>query len=195
MKLIIFLGNPGSEYKDTRHNFGQIVGDFYAKTQGLKWSTSKKFTAQIAEFTTPGADKIEKVLLVKPLVYYNEVGQLVKSLTDYYKIKPDQILTISDDLNLAFGRIRVRNQGADGGNNGLKSIINSLDCSNFPRIRLGTHNKTRGANLTDSAFVLSRFSTEEQRTLPAIIEQALSYIDNFISDDLSSESQSLVPES
>lgn len=194
MKIIVFLGNPGPQYQNSRHNFGQIVGDFYARTQGLKWSTSKKFTAQTVEFTTPGANKLEKVVLVKPLVYYNEVGDLVRNIAEYYKVEPDQILTVSDDLNLTFGRIRVRDQGADGGNNGLKSIIKSLGNSNFPRIRLGTHNQTRGANLTDSAFVLSRFSTKEQQDLPTIIDQALTYIDDFISDKLSPNSQSLLPE-
>lgn len=187
MKLIVFLGNPGAEYKNTRHNLGQIIGDFYAKSQGLIWKTSKKFPAELTEFTS---SQDEKILLAKPLVFYNETGDLTQKLKTFYKIDNEDILAVADDLNLPFGRLRTRQQGSDGGNNGLKSMITHLG-PDFPRLRLGTHNDIR-AKSTDSRFVLSKFAPEERSRLPDILVQAANQIDLFINNQFTSNSCSSI---
>jgi PTH1 family peptidyl-tRNA hydrolase len=178
MKLVIFQGNPGLRYRKTRHNVGWGVADFCAKQRRLKWKNLAKFFAEIAEFTEDG----QKILLVKPQKFYNLTGEVVQNLAKFYKIPPRKILVVCDDLNLDFGKIRYREQGSAGGNNGLKSIIAALG-DNFPRLRIGTDNPAHQA-IGDTDFVLSKFTRAENQKLPEIIAGAAAEIDKFISGDL-----------
>jgi len=164
MKLIVFLGNPGLKYRKTRHNVGFMLGDMLARERGLKWKKEAKFNAEIAEM---GAVS-EKILLVKPLLFYNLSGEVVKKLADFYKVENRDILVICDDLNLPFGQLRWREKGSDGGNNGLKSIIAHLGLD-FPRLRIGTDNDLR-ARMGDTDFVLSKLSKDEQEKLRIIFK-------------------------
>ena len=190
MKLIVFLGNPGLKYRKTRHNIGFMVGDFYAKQVGAKWKLDKKFGAEIASVCHPelvsgsrkksldsptesANDKV--VLLAKPQLFYNRAGEAVQKLCHFYKIAPRDILVICDDLNLPFGKIRQREQGSDGGNNGLKSIITHLG-SDFARLRIGTNNDLR-SQIGDTDFVLSKFSKEEQQQLSDIFVEIVKKIE------------------
>ena len=179
MKLIIFLGNPGLKYRKTRHNVGFLMGDVYAKQQELKWKGSTKFSAEIAEL----AGEDEKILLVKPQKYYNLTGEVVQSLIKFYKVAPEtDLLVICDDLNLDLGVVRVRTSGSDGGNNGLKSIISKIG-DNFTRVRIGTSNELL-AKQDAEKFVLSRFTSDEDKHLPAIYQQVRTLIDEFIASQL-----------
>jgi PTH1 family peptidyl-tRNA hydrolase len=165
MKLIIFLGNPSLKYRRTRHNLGFMVGDSYAQAGGAKWRNLAKFQAAVAELTGGG----QKVLLVKPQKFYNQSGEVVQKLMKFYKVASADLLVVCDDLNLDFGIIRERAQGSDGGNNGLKSIIDRIG-PDFARIRIGTNNPLR-AQIGDTDFVLAKFSRDEQKQLPEIINR------------------------
>jgi peptidyl-tRNA hydrolase, PTH1 family len=155
MKLILAQGNPGPEYAHTRHNVGFLALDFYAAKQSLEFQTKSKFQANIAEQTING----EKILLVKPLTFYNETGISARTIADFYKVDIADILVIHDELALPFGTLRTREKGSDAGNNGIKSLNSHLG-ENYTRIRVGTWNE-----IADKAgsfdFVLSKFNQEE----------------------------------
>ncbi len=178
MKLIIGQGNPGPEYEKTRHNVGFLVLDYYAKKHNLDFQPKTKFHALVAELNN-GEDKI---LFVKPTTYYNETGQSVRALADFYKIESTDILAIHDDLALPFGTLRIREKGSDAGNNGIKSLNAHLGES-YTRIRVGTRNDLV-EKIGDHDFVLSRFSSDESEKLsndlyPKIAE----LIDDFINSN------------
>ena len=130
--MVVFLGNPGPKYTGTRHNAGYAVGDEIARRCGTEIRRLKN-RALTARVSLGGKD----VLLVKPQTYMNLSGEAVRPLADYYKIPPERILVISDEIALAPGRIRLRPSGSAGGHNGLKSIIQHLGTDRFPRLRLG----------------------------------------------------------
>ena len=199
MKLVVGFGNPESKYNFTRHNTGFLVLDFYAKVKGLTWETSPRFNATWLKTTISSSH--EQASLIKPETSYNNVGDSIKAFAHFYKIPNSDILVICDDFNLDFGKMRLREKGSAGGNNGLKSTISSLNTEDFPRLRLGTDNASRvGSNLAASAlksatgdidtksigkisdidFVLSKFTPEEKEKLPAILRSAVSEIDNWL---------------
>jgi PTH1 family peptidyl-tRNA hydrolase len=182
MKLIIFQGNPGLKYRKTRHNIGFMVGDFYAKQRGIKWKMEKKFGAEIAEVESSSENRVVRILLAKPQLFYNRSGEAVRKIVDFYKIKPADILVVCDDFNLNFGQIRYREQGSDGGNNGLKSIIANLGTDQFARVRIGTGNDLR-ARIDDADFVLAKFNRDEAAELPKLQQKTAEIIDDFISGD------------
>lgn len=164
MKLIVGLGNPGPEYNFTRHNFGFLLLDFYAKLQHLDWQKPKFNALWLKE---------SDCILLKPQNFYNNSGQTVQAFAHFYKIPPKDILVICDDFDLDFGQTRYRLKGSSGGNNGLKSITSALQTSDFPRLRLGTNHADLRQRLGDVDFVLSRFTTNEKSQLPDILNQAL----------------------
>jgi PTH1 family peptidyl-tRNA hydrolase len=175
VKLIVFQGNPGLKYRRTRHNIGFMLGDKLAKIYHTRYKFNKKFNADVAEVVIDG----QKVLLAKPQTFYNRTGLSVRRIIDFYNLNPRQdLLVVCDDLNLAFGQIRLREQGSDGGNNGLKSIIEQLG-PEFARLRLGTDNELRGT-IGDTDFVLSRFSKVEWEEMPEILVKANKIIRDFI---------------
>lgn len=164
MKLIFAQGNPGKQYERTRHNTGFIVLDTLAAKEGATWRTDTKFKADIAEVQLEG----EKVLLVKPLSFYNETGTVARSLVDFYKLEPTRdVLVIHDELALPFGTIRIREKGSDAGNNGIKSLNAHLG-PDYTRIRIGIWDELRN-RMDDAAFVLSAFSSDETIMLHKLI--------------------------
>jgi peptidyl-tRNA hydrolase len=163
MKLFVFLGNPGLKYRKTRHNIGFMAGDFFAKKLGVKWKFEKKFDADVA--------RDGSTLLVKPQLFYNRTGEVVRKLMNFYKIDISDLVVVCDDLNLDFGVVRQREKGSDGGNNGLESIIQQIG-SKFTRIRIGTNNDLR-EKMDNATFVLNKLSKEEQQKLPEILETTL----------------------
>lgn len=165
MKLFFAQGNPGRQYARTRHNTGFIALDALAEAIGGAWSTQTKFRADIAEISVAG----EKVLLVKPLSFYNETGQVARALVDFYKLNPaEDVLVIHDELALPFGTVRVRQKGSDAGNNGIKSLNAHLG-ENYARIRIGIWNERRDI-MDDADFVLSAFSEEEAKQLNQLVD-------------------------
>jgi PTH1 family peptidyl-tRNA hydrolase len=185
MKLIFAQGNPGREYARTRHNVGFITLDMFADSVSASWKTETKFKADIASATIHG----EKVLLVKPLTYYNETGQTARSLVDFYKLDPaSDVLVIHDELALPFGTIRVRQKGSDAGNNGIKSLNAHLG-KDYTRIRVGVWSEDRNT-MDDAAFVLSAFTSEQQEKIASTVSKAIhELIVSFVDGTLESSSQ------
>lgn len=171
MKVVVGFGNPGNKYNFTRHNLGFLALDFYVKTHKLDWLNKPKFNAIVAK------DDTRDIIFVKAQTYYNEVGQSVRAILDFYKLHPQDILVICDDFNLDFGKIRFREQGSAGGNNGLKSLIAHLGTEGFPRLRIGTANSSLRATVGDVDFVLSRFNDEEYAKLPQILQEISDFIE------------------
>ena len=130
--LIVFLGNPGPRYQGTRHNAGFMAADAMEKLKGLRINRSR-FKALTAECDMGG----ERVLLMKPQTFMNLSGEAVAQAVRFYKIAPEHVIVISDEMSLAVGRLRIRTKGSAGGHNGLKNIISHLGTEQFPRIRMG----------------------------------------------------------
>ena len=170
MNLIVGLGNPGNQYNFTRHNFGFLALDFYAKIHNLTWESKPKFNA----IWLKDGDNI----FIKPQTFYNDSGSAVQAFMNFYKIAPDHLLVLCDDFNIPFGTLRYRANGSAGGNNGLKSIAEHLGTTDFPRLRLGTGNDDLRAKIGDVDFVLSKFTPEEKSELPAILNTSCSRLDS-----------------
>ena len=194
MKVILALGNPGEKYVHTRHNAGFLAIDQLAAEQGAQFSNKPKFFADIAKLnnvklaSTADAKSLtaspqEKVLLVKPTTYYNEVGVAARALMDFYKLTLDDLLIIHDDTDLDFGKIRVRKGGRDAGSNGLKSLHTHIG-ADFWHIRIGTDNLLR-RQIGDVDFVLSKFNADERTilrdwTIPESIKLVGTFLDGTI---------------
>lgn len=172
MKLVVGLGNPGNQYNFTRHNFGFLALDYYLKINGLKWETQPKFGAVWA--------RKDDVFFVKPQDFYNLSGRVVAEFVRYFKIDLSDILVICDNFDLKFGLVRYRSSGSAGGNNGLKSIDETLKTSEYHRVRLGTGNEIQRRQMGDVDFVLSKFTPEEKKQLPEILQAVAKMIDSFI---------------
>ena len=161
--IIVGLGNPGEEYRRTRHNAGFLTVDALADRLGIHIDRMK-FHALTAETTI----KEERVLLLKPITYMNESGVAVSEAASFYKIPSDHILVISDDISLAPGKLRLRRRGSAGGQKGLKSIIERLGTEDFPRLRMGVGAKPH-SDYDLAAWVLSDFTKEETEPLNSAI--------------------------
>ena len=179
MNVILALGNPGDKYTYTRHNAGFLVIDQLAAEKGAQFSNKPKFFADIAELNMPG----EKILLVKPTTYYNEVGIAARALMDFYKLTLDDLLIIHDDTALDFGKIRVRKGGESAGNNGLKSLHRHIG-TDFWHIRIGTDNLLR-RQIGDVDFVLSKFNADERTILQSwVIPESINLIEKFLNETI-----------
>jgi PTH1 family peptidyl-tRNA hydrolase len=179
VKLIFAQGNPESEYPLSRHNVGFLILNTVATMYGAKWATKTKFNTLVAELNI--VDK--KVVLVKPNTYYNETGASTRKLIDFYKLDPaTDLLVIHDDLSLPFGTIRIRKQGSDAGNNGIKSINSHID-SDYTRIKVGISNNEERTD--DATFVLAKFNNSElTKLIETIIPQAVKLVVQFVDGTL-----------
>lgn len=155
MHIVVGLGNPGNEYKWTRHNVGFEVISKLAYDYNIDMNKSK-FKAILGDGRING----KKVLLVQPLTYMNLSGDSVSQIMNFYKEDIENLIVVCDDINLPVGNIRIRKKGSDGGQRGLRNIIYLLDSENFPRVRVGVGNKPEGWDLKN--FVLSKFTDEEE---------------------------------
>jgi PTH1 family peptidyl-tRNA hydrolase len=175
MKLIFAQGNPEPEYAKIRHNVGFMVLNEIAAEKDTKWLDKTKFHSVITEVAIDG----EKVLLVKPTTFYNETGPALRKIVDFYKIDTENdLLVIHDDLALPFGTIRIRKQGSDAGNNGIKSINAHID-ENYTRIKIGIYNDLRD-KMDDADFVLAKFNSDESKQLEkTIIPHAIKLVIEF----------------
>ena len=181
--LVVGLGNPGAEYTFTRHNTGFLALDFLAEKLGVRVDRAK-FRALVGEAVIAG----KRVLLVKPQTYMNLSGESVREAAAFYHIPPENVIVISDDINLDVGRIRVRGKGSDGGHNGIKNIIYQLNSDAFPRIRVGVGHKPHPEmDLAD--FVLSAFNEEEKKTLPAAFATVQTGVEYLLRGDLAGAMQ------
>lgn len=166
MYLIVGLGNPGRQYEMTRHNIGFHTIDYMADEYGVKVN-KLKFKSLYGEAEIGG----EKAYLVKPQTFMNLSGESVIEFARFYKIPPENIIVINDDISLDTGRIRVRPKGSAGGHNGLKSIIYQLQSDAFPRVKMGVGSPSHeGYDLAD--YVLGRFTKEEIPVMEEAIKKA-----------------------
>ena len=170
MKLIIGLGNPGSEYVDTRHNIGYQLLDVIAENKNIVFD-KKKYNALYTVYRY----KDEKILLVKPLSYMNLSGVVVKKFVDYFKVSLDNLLVIHDDLDMSFGRIKFVYNSTDGGHNGIKDIENQLASKSYLRLKIGISNDK---SIDTKNYVLGKFSKEEKEKLNLIYDSL-----KYVSDD------------
>ena len=152
--IVVFLGNPGKQYEYTRHNAGFITCDAFSGKQGVS-VTKSRFKALTGSCEIGG----EKVLVMKPQTYMNLSGEAVSQAAKYYKLPPEKIIVVSDEISLPIGKIRVRASGSAGGHNGLKSIISSLGSEKFARIRLGVGSPPEGYDMKD--WVLGRLAGKD----------------------------------
>lgn len=158
MYMIAGLGNPTKEYEKTRHNVGFETIDVLADKLGIA-VTERKHKALCGKGMIGG----EKVILVKPQTFMNLSGESIRAIADFYKLEPDHIIIICDDVNLAEGQLRIRVKGSAGGHNGIKSIISHLGTQEFPRIRVGVGEKPAGMDLAD--YVLGHFPKGQQKLM------------------------------
>ena len=163
--IVAGLGNPGPKYEYTRHNAGFLVLDRLCVEENF---TIKKIKFKSTYETAPLAG--HTCLFLKPQTFMNNSGEAVREAAGFYKIPPEKIIVISDDISLPCGKIRIKRKGSDGGHNGLKSIILNLGSDNFPRIKIGVGEKPHpDYDLAD--WVLSKFSKDEMKNLqPAVID-------------------------
>ena len=152
--LIVGLGNPGQKYEHTRHNMGFLTVDLLAEQLNVKLNKVKfKSAYNIVRFGG------QKCLVMKPQTYMNASGEAVREAASFYKIPPERIVVLCDDINLEVGRMRVRAKGSDGGQRGLRNIVLQMNADTMPRIRMGVGAKPEGWDLAD--WVLSSFSKPE----------------------------------
>ncbi len=178
MKLVVGLGNPGSEYRDTRHNVGFLVADEIARRWRLSDAWREKFEALHVR-TTVGD---QAVIVAKPLTFMNRSGQAVAGLAAFYQIDPADVLVVTDDVALPLGRLRARPDGGAGGHNGLKSIIQHLGTPAFPRVRVGVGRGDDRRDLAD--HVLGRFDAGERDTVSAAVLRAADASERFLTDGI-----------
>ena len=162
--LIVGLGNIGQEYENTRHNIGFKVLDYLAKDESITFQTQK--LGEVAEYNIKG----RKLFLLKPSTYMNLSGKAVKYWMEKENIEKENILVITDDLNLSFGTIRIKAKGSDGGHNGLKSIQAVLNTVEYPRFRFGISDQFKKGQQVD--YVLGEWTSEENSMLIERLEVA-----------------------
>lgn len=170
MKLIIGLGNPGSQYENTRHNAGFIVLDEIQKSWDFpEFQFNKKFNANISENNKDG----EKIILAKPQTFMNLSGQCAKTIADFYKISIEDISVLHDDLDIDLGAFKVSLDSSAAGHNGIQSIIDNFGTQKFKRVRIGIEGaeKKKDRLMSGSDFVLQKFSDEETETIKKLTNE------------------------
>jgi PTH1 family peptidyl-tRNA hydrolase len=173
MKLIVGLGNPGNEYKNTRHNVGFIFLNFFLSKENLSLD-KKKFKGLYSEYVSL---KGNKAIFLEPQTYMNLSGDSIIEFANYYKIKSEDILVIHDDLDLDLAKLRIRSKGSSGGHNGIKSIIARLGTEDFKRVRIGIG---KDSNIPVVDYVLGKFSEDNMKLLESKKEIVNCVIEDFI---------------
>jgi peptidyl-tRNA hydrolase, PTH1 family len=166
LQLVVGLGNPGPRYETTRHNLGFLVADILADRIGAGFKVHKKSGAEV----TTGRLGGRSVVLAKPRTFMNESGRHVGPLAKFYSVDPADVVVIHDELDIDFGRIRLKFGGGEGGHNGLKSIASALGTRDFQRVRIGVGRPP--GRKDPAAYVLENFSAAERAELGVILEQA-----------------------
>jgi PTH1 family peptidyl-tRNA hydrolase len=172
VKGVFGVGNPGADYRKTRHNIGFAV----LEAIGPRWIFKKSLKAEVAEWR--GA------FLLKPCTFVNQTGQAVLAFKKIRHADIRDLLLICDDVNLEFGQLRLRESGSAGGHHGLESVIESLGTQDFPRLRIGIGKKALPRDL--APFVLDRFSAEEMREIPSILKKAVSVCEAWVDEGFES---------
>lgn len=175
MKLIVGLGNPGKDYENTRHNIGFMIIDHYVNMKNLGLFKVKDKGLFLK---TKISD--EDVIFLKPQSYMNLSGEVVRKYLDFYKINPEDILVISDDLDLTIGNFKLKSTGSSGGHNGLKNIEQHIGTRDYKRLKIGISNRK---DVDTKDYVLGKLSKEEQTQLEEIKKKSIEILDNYFQLD------------
>ena len=175
MKLIVGLGNPGKEYDKTRHNTGFMMLDSFLEYKGISLDWKKKFNGLFIQSTIDE----EKVIFLKPQSYMNLSGGVVKKFIDYFEIDIDDLLVISDDLDLNVGNYKLKNKGSCGGHNGLKDIEKAIGTTLYKRLKIGIGN----SNIDTKDYVLSTFSKSDRELLNKEFDELNKVLDDYFKYD------------
>ena len=183
--LVVGLGNPGTRYAAHRHNVGYRVADLLAERMGARFRAHKSGRAEVVEgrLAVPGP----RVVLARPRCYMNESGGPVKALASYYGVDPDHLVAVHDELDIAFGTLRIKFGGGDNGHNGLRSLRSSLGTGDFYRVRVGIGRPLGRTGVSD--FVLSPYSTSETRELEVQVVEAADAVESLLSAGLAETQQ------
>ncbi|WP_036491190.1 aminoacyl-tRNA hydrolase [Nocardioides sp. CF8] len=186
--LVVGLGNPGPAYAGHRHNVGYLVTDELAARMGSGWRAHKTGRADVVEgrLAPPGTPG-PRVVLARPRGYMNESGGPVKALATFYKVPPERIIAIHDELDIAFNTLRVKLGGGDNGHNGLRSMRGSLGTGDFYRVRAGIGRPPGRQDVAD--FVLSNYSTVEKKELPFQVMDAADAVESLMTEGLEKTQQ------
>jgi len=176
--LVVGLGNPGPNYAKTRHNLGFMVADLLAERIGSGFKVHKKSGAEV----TTGRLGNRAVVLAKPRVYMNESGRQVGPLAKFYSVSPADVVVLHDELDIDFGRIRLKLGGGEGGHNGLRSVAAALGTKDFQRVRIGVGRPP--GRKDPAAYVLENFSAVERPEVPTICEQAADAVELLLAQGL-----------
>ena len=186
--LVVGLGNPGPTYAATRHNIGYLVAEELARRMGAAFRSHKSGRAEVVEGRlAPPGTPAARVVLVRPRSYMNEVGGPVKALATFYKAGADHVVAIHDELDIAFGTLRVKFGGGDNGHNGLKSMRASLGTGDFYRVRAGIGRPPGRQDPAD--FVLSSYSAAERKELPFQVDRAADAVQTLVEQGLEATQQ------
>jgi len=172
------LGNPGSQHEQTRHNVGFIFVEELARSKGALWKMESKFHGEVCKTSLAGSD----VWLLKPNTYMNLSGKSVAALANFYKISPESILVVHDELDIPPGQLRLKQGGGHGGHNGLRDIIAKMGSREFLRLRIGIGHPGDSRDVTN--FVLGKASQSEQKLIEDAVDEALRVIPQICEGDL-----------
>ena len=179
--LVVGLGNPGREYSGNRHNVGFMVVDELARRHGGSWRA--KFSGQLAEVRIDG----HRVALLKPETYMNESGRSLGAAARFFKVEPEQVLVVHDDVDLETGRLQARAGGGLAGHNGLRSLAQHLGSQDFLRLRIGVGRPGRGDPRSVADWVLSAFAPEDDAE--ALVSRSADAVETIVSDGLEAAQQ------
>lgn len=176
--LVVGLGNPGKDYAQTKHNVGFWTIDELARRHGYTFGSK----AERKALTSDGLIAGKRVLLAKPQTYMNLSGEAVRQLVDFYKIELENVIVISDDLDLPLGTLRLRKDGSHGGQNGVRSIIQHLGTQNFARVRLGIGRPP--GKMPAAAYVLQGFKGDDEITMRQVVDRAASAVEIWLREGI-----------
>jgi PTH1 family peptidyl-tRNA hydrolase len=186
--LVVGLGNPGPKYAGHRHNVGYLVTDVLAERLGSAFRSHKTGRADVVEgrLGVPGSPG-PRVVLVRPRCYMNETGGPVSAVAKFYGVPPERIVAVHDELDIAFGTLRLKLGGGDNGHNGLRSMRSSLGTGDFYRVRAGIGRPPGRQDVAD--FVLSDYSTVERKELPIQVVEAADAVESLLTEGLEKAQQ------
>ena len=176
--IVAGLGNPGREYEKTRHNAGFMAIDYIADKENLSMKQLK-----FKSLCEDGAMAGKRVLFMKPSTYMNKSGEAIRDAMNFYKVPPEKLIVICDDIDLAVGKMRIRRKGSDGGQKGLENIIYHIADNKFPRIRLGIGSKPY-PNMDLADWVLSKFTTEDMGLLDKRFPDVYKAVELILSENI-----------
>ena len=182
--VVVGLGNPGPSYAGHRHNVGYLVLEELASRMGSGFRAHKTGRADVVEgrLAAPGVPDAPRVVLARPRSYMNEVGGPTKSLTTFYKVPAERVVVVHDELDIAFGALRVKRGGGDNGHNGLRSLRSSLGSGEFFRVRVGIGRPPGRKDPAD--FVLSDYTAAERKELPFQVDRAADAVESLLDHGL-----------